>query len=216
MALDFVFFDLDGTLADNYDAITLCIAESVKPFGIKPFSRETVVRSVGGSILNTLKKLAGVEIAELAAPIYAENISRFEMRGLKSMPYSLEILESLFSRGIAAACLTNKAQDSAERICRRLGFSKYLRGVVGTQLRGPRKPEKRFIDSALKLFGANPKTSAIVGDSPYDYKTAVAGGLMPLLVATGGDSADSLKLSCPEAEIFRSLKEAETFILGGE
>ena len=56
------------------------------------------------------------------------------------------------------------------------------------------------------------ETSAVVGDSPYDYKAAKACALTPILVATGGNSFESLEILCPDANIFKNLREAEIFI----
>ena len=61
-------------------------------------------------------------------------------------------------------------------------------------------------------MNADIETSAVVGDSPYDYKAAKTCGLMPILVATGGNSFESLESLCPEANIFKDLREAEIFI----
>ena len=51
------FFDLDGTLVDNYTAIWRTFEESFLKFGFAPPTLEEVRRSVGGSVLMTAKKL---------------------------------------------------------------------------------------------------------------------------------------------------------------
>ena len=209
MRADFsaVFFDLDGTLADNYSAIAACIGEVLKPMGIEPPSLEKVRNTVGGSILITFEKLIGKGLAQAAAEHYQKIIADFELEGLKPMPYSAEILMLVKSRGIKAAMLTNKAQKSAERIARRLGFDKYLDAIFGTALNGARKPEKAFTQNALRAMRSPARESLIIGDSPYDYEAARACEIEPMLVATGADGVDALRKKCPGAIVFENLEE---------
>lgn len=201
-----IFFDLDGTLADNYAAITLCIAEVLKPMGITPPSLEKVKNTVGGSILITFEKLIGKELAQTAAAQYQKIIGDFELEGLKPMPYSLEILEMLKSRGVKTAMLTNKGQKSAENIARHLGFDKFLSAIFGTELNGARKPEKEFTLNALRKTNTAPWQCAIIGDSPYDYLSAKSCGIASMLVATGADDFKKLQELCPGAQIFADLR----------
>lgn len=210
--IETVFFDLDGTLVDNYEAITKCISVSLEPMGITPPTLEKVKHTVGGSILITFEKLIGKNLAPQAAKTYMEHIKDYELLGLKEMPHAREILQGLKSRGIKSALFTNKSQKSAENIIEFLNLSRFFEKIIGTDLHGARKPEKEFTLLALEKMNADFETSAVVGDSPYDYKAAKACGLMPILVATGGNSFKSLESLCPGANIFKDLREAEIFI----
>ena len=201
-----IFFDLDGTLADNYAAITLCIGKVLEPMGITPPDPQKVRSTVGGSILITFEKLIGKELAQTAAIQYQKIIGGFELEGLKPMPYSSEILAILKSRGIKTAMLTNKGQKSAENIARHLGFDKYLSAIFGTTLNGARKPEKEFTQNALRKMNTAPSQCAIIGDSPYDYLAAKSCGAASMLVATGGGDFEKLKELCPGAQIFADLR----------
>lgn len=194
------FFDLDGTLADNYDAITACVGEAVAPLGFERPSREKIMHTVGGSILLTLQKLVGPELAPAAAQTYMERIDEFVFLGLKPMPFAAELLGALKARGIRAACLTNKSQKSADDIMEKLGMGEFLECVIGTSLTGPRKPQPEFTKAALARMGADAASSILVGDSPYDYDAAQAGRMACALVATGGDTAEELAARCPRAE----------------
>ncbi len=210
--IETVFFDLDGTLVDNYEAITRCIAASLEPMGITPPTLEKVKRTVGGSILITFEKLIGKDSALQAAKTYMEHIEEYELVGLKEMPHAREILQGLKSRGIKTALFTNKSQKSAEHIIEFLDLGHFFDRIIGTSLNGARKPEKEFTLLALEKMKSDFETSAVVGDSPYDYKAAKACALTPILVATGGNSFESLEILCPDANIFKNLREAEIFI----
>lgn len=207
-----VFFDLDGTLVDNYEAITKCISVVLEPMGITPPNLEKVKQTVGGSILITFEKLIGKDLAPIAAKTYMQHIEKYEFFGLKEMPYARNILQNLKSRNLKIALFTNKSQNSAKNIIEFLKLNQFFDGIIATTLNGARKPDKEFTQFALEKMNANPKTSAIIGDSPYDYNAAKIYNLTPILVATGGDSFESLKSQCPDANIFKNLQEAEEFI----
>ena len=194
-----VFFDLDGTLVDNYDAITACVGDSIEPLGFPRPTREHIMRIVGGSIILTMEKLVGKRLAETAGRNYMERIGAMTFLGLREMPYASEILDLLNAAGARCVCLTNKSQKSAEEIACRLGLDKKLFATIGTTLLGPHKPSREFTEAAAQKVGADASTSIMVGDSPYDYLTAQNFGMPCLLVATGGNPAEELAELCPRA-----------------
>lgn len=207
----FAYFDLDGTLADNYAAIHGCIAHTFNEFGVPYPDIETVKTTVGGSILMTVEKLLPDEKKSCAAEIsqkYLENFPKFIFEGLRPMPYAFEILSALRSRGIKLACFSNKQQGAVEDIVERLGFKNFLDESIGTSLHSPRKPDREYTIYALERLSARADESIIIGDSPYDYFAAQNGGLASALVCTGGDTRESLEKACPMAlGVFDDLKK---------
>ena len=203
-----VFFDLDGTLADNYDAITAGVTAAIVPMGFEAPTREKIKKTVGGSIILTMEKLVGPELAEKAANAYMAAIPDLTFFGLRAMPHAREILEGLREIGVDCACLTNKSQKAAEEIIEKLEMSQLLKTVIGTTLLGPHKPAPEFTAMAMEMMQAQPQTSLMVGDSRYDYLTGENAAMGTLLVATGGDTAEELAKACPNAlGIFSNLKD---------
>ncbi len=197
-------FDLDGTLVDNYTAIFVTAGIAFKEFGITPPpTRDEVVRSVGGSILLTLKRLLAPrgreEMADEIGARYAEIFPLHAVDGLKMLGGADKILSALKSRGLKLACFTNKQTSGAEIVLRHLGLDSYLDAIVGTELHSPRKPDPAFTRMALDRIGADPSNSIIIGDSRYDYAAAQSCGMDCAIVATGADSAAFLKVECPNA-----------------
>lgn len=194
-----VLFDLDGTLADNYDAITKGAGYALQKLGYAAPSREKIKSVVGGSILLTMERLIGKENALKAAEIYAQKAEEFADFGLKPMPYAREILETLRAKKIKTYCFTNKETLTALKVLKALSFDKLLDGVFGTSLQGFRKPMPEFTKAALKQFGQNPQTSLIIGDSQFDYLSAQNCSIASILTATGNNSVLELKSLCPQA-----------------
>ncbi len=198
------FFDLDGTLADNYAAIHSTLCEAFAEYGAREPSYDDVFNIVGGSIQITIKKLLekygedlGLlhKIGDSYFRIYPERA----FYGLKAMPYAKEILHALKSQGMRLACFTNKQTEGAEAVLRKLGLREYFDGVAATSFDSPRKPDAEFTINALNMLCVSAEESVGIGDSPYDYKAALAGKMDSALVATGSDSQELLLDNCPNA-----------------
>lgn len=205
-------FDLDGTLVDNYSAIHMCLDMAFSKEGIASPDYEQVYRAVGGSILITIKKLLPQGASESSAIRIGEEYMRifpeYMFCGLKPMPWAKELLAKLGESNIKLACFTNKQQEGAEEILKKLDLDSNLSAVIGTSLHSARKPSKEFTQYALKCLGVDAQDCVGVGDSPYDYAAADACKMDCALVATGADSAESLKARCVSAlGVFSNLKE---------
>ena len=194
-----VLFDLDGTLADNYDAITKTAAYALEKLNLKPPTREQIKAAVGGSIMLTMQRLIGDKLAETAAKIYAEKADEYATFGLKAMPGARELLERLRDMGVRAACFTNKDEKVAKKVLSYLKLDGLLEAVIGTSLKGPRKPMPEFTLAALEKLNTKPCDALIIGDSKFDYLAAKNCSIRAILVATGNDSVKDLEAKCPDA-----------------
>lgn len=196
------FFDLDGTLVDNYTAIWRTFEESFLKFGFAPPTLEEVRRSVGGSVLMTAKKLLpGVPDSDVQrlCEYYMLANPKHVFDGLAELPGAAALLRALKARGVRIACFTNKHVEAADAVLERLGLARFMERVCATTLNSPRKPDRDFGMAALKSMGVSAGESLFVGDSPYDWKSAENVGAACALVATGSDSEESLRASCPSA-----------------
>ena len=206
-----VLFDLDGTLADNFDAITKTAGYALGKLNLPPPTRKEIMGAVGGSILLTMQRLVGEELAETAAKIYAEKADEYATFGLKAMPDARELLETLRAKKIRAACFTNKDEKVAQKVLRHIGLLEFLDAVIGTTLNGPRKPMPEFTKSALEKLGVKAQEALIIGDSKFDYLAGQNGSVCTILVATGNDSAEKLREICPKAfAICENMAEIES------
>ena len=194
-----VLFDLDGTLVDNFSAIHACLSYSAKKLGLEVPSYEATVRAVGGSILITMGKLFDSKYAIELAEIYSENFYRFMYDDLELLPYAEDFLKALVDKGITVACFTNKEEEAAKSILKKVGLIPYFSAVIGTTLTSVRKPSAEFTNSALKRLGVSIENALIVGDSLYDYNAGVNAKVGVLLVSTGNVPKEELKSSATKA-----------------
>ncbi len=212
-------FDLDGTLADNYTAIYRCTSAAFEALGIPAPGYEKLVKTVGGSILITMKRLLeGTEFADMyekTAELYMRTYSDYVFCGLKAMPFAEDILKTLRARGLKLGCFTNKQREGADAVLRKLGLFEYFDSITATTLHSPRKPDAEFSRAALASLGLSALEVVCVGDSPFDYAAAANVGAVSALVATGGDSRETLVQKCPDAiGVFDNLKQLSAAVFG--
>ena len=212
-------FDLDGTLADNYTAIHRCTSAAFESFGFPAPSYEKLVKTVGGSILITMKRLlADTEFADMyekTAELYMRTYSDYVFCGLRAMPFAEDVLKALRARGLKLGCFTNKQREGADAVLRKLGLFGYFDSITATTLHSARKPDAEFSRAALASLGLSASEVVCVGDSPFDYAAAENVGAASALVATGGDSRETLLQKCPAAiGVFDNLKQLSAAVFG--
>ncbi len=209
-AIKHVFFDLDGTLADQFVAIHKGFSTVAREFGFPEPTLKTVIKSVGGSIPLTAERLFGDLLneskKEAFVNAYRELFPSIMYEGLVAMPGAAWILDGLAKQGISSSVLTNKHGDFARAACDFLKLTPLLKDIVGTQDSPYRKPEKGIVDFAMQRADAQPEHSCMVGDSPFDEATAISGSMPCYLVSTGSHSREQLEDEC-NSPIFKDFYE---------
>jgi len=209
-----VFFDLDGTLIDHFMCIYRCYRYAAEQLGREPVSYEKVRATVGGSVRITMSKLMGEDNAERGEALFREHFNEIMLEDLHPLPGSEWLLRTLQARGVKTAVFTNKHGVGARNVLEHLGFDAHLDGIIGTYDTPWRKPEPEFSQHALETMQADPASSIMVGDSPYDILAGVAGEMRTYVVATGSHSVEELEQCDPPADgVYRDLPHfAEEFL----
>ncbi len=203
-----VLFDLDGTLIDHFTTIYRCYCYAQEKLGLELATYDKVRATVGGSVNITMERLVGKEHAPKAVEYFRHHFKDIWQEDLHELPGAGPLLQHLHAEGYELALFTNKLGDAARDICQHLGFSPYLKHVFGTGDTAWRKPQPEFTRHVLQEMGADPKTTIMVGDSPFDIAAAHNEHLPCLVVATGSHSLEELKKTDPPAEgVYANLYE---------
>tara|TARA_B100001093_G_scaffold220964_3_gene211969 strand:+ start:5221 stop:5874 length:654 start_codon:yes stop_codon:yes gene_type:complete len=193
MPIRAIMFDLDGTLIDQFDAIHRTFSKVLVDMGYPAPSYDAVKKAVGGASETTMTKLIGKERAPEAVQRLRPIFEKEMLIGLRALPGSMEILELCDQRKIKTGVLTNKHGPHARVVCDHLGFSKFLSFTIGANDTEWKKPDSKLSMLALKRLDSLPHETIYLGDSPYDYETALNAGMIPYLVATGTHSHEELR-----------------------
>ena len=181
-----VLFDLDGTLADNFDAITKTAAYALGKLNLPPPTRKQIMGAVGGSILLTMRNLAGEELAETAAKIYAEKADEYATFGLRAMPGARELAEQMRRDGLRVQIVTGSGQKSLlGRIERSYPgvFDPSLMVTAFDVRYGKPDPEPYLM--GLQKAGIAADEAIVVENAPLGVQAGHAAGIFTVAVNTG-------------------------------
>ncbi len=192
-----ILFDLDGTLIDHFTTIYRCYRHAQEVLGLDPVSYEKVRATVGGSVPITMEKLVGKEHVDEGVKLFRSHFADIWKEDLRALPGSLGLLKALHERGIKQALFTNKEGNNARLVCEHLGYTPYLDKIFGTGDTPWRKPQREFTQHVMETLEADPATTLMIGDSPWDIAAADSVGLRCLVVATGSHSIDELNAGTP-------------------
>ncbi|MFP6899844.1 MAG: HAD family hydrolase [Opitutales bacterium] len=187
-----VFFDLDGTLIDQFKPIYRSYLHALEQLDLEPVDYETVKRTVGGSVDVTMERLIGPELAPRAVEIFLPYFDNIMFEDLIALPGAREILEALQAQGKRLAVFTNKRGDAARATLEHLELTSFLDEVIGANDTPWRKPQPEFSRHALEKMQSRAEESCLVGDSPFDLQSASVVGMPCHLVATGTHSLEQL------------------------
>jgi phosphoglycolate phosphatase len=154
---------------------------------------EQVKRAIGGGLENALLKFITPDRLPEALAIYRPFWDAHMLTGAEPMPGAMTLLQQLQARGVTCAVFTNKLGSSAREVCAHLGFTAHVQRIFGAKDTPWLKPDPAFTAHVLNALGADPATTCLVGDSPWDVQAARNGGFPSLAVTTGTHSGDELR-----------------------
>ena len=203
----FVFFDLDGTLADTDPDIRGAWKAALVDLGLAcpAFDEKFVAGPPIDEMTRTLFPDRFTQ--ELADAIRVRFASHYDNDGFpetKEYPGVLDEVRRLKAEGRVAAIVTNKRYAGATAMARHFGWDRVFDGVfAGDMFADPvvaarfgmpvgkvRKPE--LLAAVMRHFDAAPGDCALVGDTASDFEAAATNGVLSVGVNWGYGTADEL------------------------
>ncbi len=191
-----VLFDLDGTLLDTIDDLADSMNNVLADLNLPRHSVEAYKYFVGDG-LEILVKRALPENSSEDLLKKAYNLMREEYGrnwANKTKPYDgiTDLLRLLSANDIKMTILTNKPDDTAQKV-----VSKFLAGynfelVLGARTGIPKKPNPEGALEIAERLGIEPSQFLYFGDTKTDMKTAQSAGMFPVGVLWGFRKADEL------------------------
>lgn len=194
-------FDLDGTLIDSLEDISVALNAARHDLGLSPVDANQVRTWVGDG-LATLCRRSAPEINDtVLSRLVKRAAHRYAQRPVvHTRAYSniLQLLNLLQSRGAPMAVLSNKPHALAVEIVARLGLAPYFTTVRGSQREEDRKPDPRAAIEIIASMHVAPEEVYMVGDSVVDIQTARNAGAKSVAVAWGFQDRDVLEAAQPD------------------
>ncbi|BCD63149.1 phosphoglycolate phosphatase [Nitratiruptor sp. YY08-26] len=205
--INYLIFDMDGTLIDSSAIISNSINYVRSKLGLPPMDKKVILEAVNDTSIHRPKFFYGVEEyepkhVEWFREYYANNHHKETVlyTGVKEL---LEEIKPYFRLFLA----TNAYRVSAELILKNLGIYEYFEIIVcGDEVPHP-KPAPDMIFKIIDYFGCKKDEILLIGDGKTDEEAACAAGIGFLKVNWGwSEYEDAIKSVEELKEILLSLK----------
>ncbi len=172
MAVKYVVFDWDGTLADTYPVIYAAYRHAFKTLGMDPITYDEIKKLT--SSRDNKDSLGAVfgDKKEIAKKAYYEYINAHHTDGLKAIPNAKKLLDFCRKSGMKNFLLTNKKRPYLLEEIKYLGFDDYFSNIVAAGDLGEDKPAPKAVEA---LFGGSlPEADMVLvlGDGMSDWKVS--------------------------------------------
>lgn len=192
--LQYLLFDLDGTLTDPGPGITNCVAYALEKFNVHPATREELYPYIGPPLTWSFQEYHGLtsQQAEQALLYYRE---RFSVKGLFENELYVgipELLADMQERGVTLIVATSKPEEFTHRILEHFDLAKYFSFVGGNTLDEKRPTKSAVIEYIRTQYpDISAENTYMIGDRRFDVEGAHAFGLPTIGVLYGyGDEAE--------------------------
>jgi phosphoglycolate phosphatase len=195
-----VLFDLDGTLLDTIEDLTVSMNAVLNRLGFPGHTAETCKEFVGdGMEMFAWRALPESHrdhdtVARCTAAMreaYRDSWS-FKTRPYDGVP---ELLDGLTLRNLKMAVLSNKPDDFTKAMVAELLAPWRFGPVLGVRPSVPKKPEPTAALEIAEELGLPPESFLYLGDTGTDMKTATAAGMFPVGALWGFRTAEELRSS---------------------
>ena len=194
-----VLFDLDGTLVDSYAALAESVNYARRHQGLPELAEVRIRNFVGDGLERLLQRAFECDaIPNGAREAFETRYDEICCEESKVLADVETTLEELTAMRVAMAVCTNKPTGFSKKILDFLHLSSHFRAIVGPDLAGARKPDRRHVLRTLEEAGCSTDGALFVGDMPIDIAAARASGIDVAVVTTGSSSYEQLVDAHPD------------------
>ena len=213
MRYSVLLWDLDGTLTDSKEGITLSVQYALSQLDYPVPKVDDLDWVIGPPLKESFKTLLQTTDEELLNRAIISYRVRYEERGLyESIVYPgiPELLGQLKEKGCKHLLATSKPRVFAERILQHFLLDPYFSVIMGSELNGTFVEKDALIAEVLKKVPADLRPETVmIGDRWYDVHGARANHIEVISVGYGYGTAEELRVAAPDHIVpsVRDLKE---------
>jgi phosphoglycolate phosphatase len=197
VSFPFAVFDIDGTLVDSRAIITTCMDAAFVGAGLAAPGYEKTRRVIGLSLGVGLQQLApGADDATHKRILESYRDVFFTMRSDPAMASPLyegaaDLLAKLAHDGWTLGIATGKSRRGLDAMMEQFGWRDLFAANFCAD-DGPGKPHPHMVLENVRVTGASPANTVVIGDSEHDMAMAVAAGTTAIGVTWGFGTRDEM------------------------
>ncbi len=180
-----VAFDLDGTLIDSAQELTIAVDQMLVALGYEKAGIEKVSSWVGNGVVNLVEtalkdadSAQGMDHFDHALTLFNQFYRAVLDASMPALyPGVLETLETLKQEGFQLALVTNKPSQFLPALLEKMGVISLFDLVLGADDVSVRKPHPAPIFTVLSHLGLYQDELLFVGDSRNDITSAKSAGV---------------------------------------
>lgn len=172
VAVRYVVFDWDGTLADTYPVISAAYRHTFESLGMTPISYDEI-KKITSTLAN--KDTLGVVFGdkkELAKKSYYNYINTHHTKGLQPILHAKNLLDFCRDAGLQLLLLTSKKRPYLLEEVKYLGFAGYFSKIVAAGDFAEDKPSPKAVYALFEDSLPDSDTILVVGDGLADWKVS--------------------------------------------
>ncbi len=206
-----VIFDLDGTLADAYPAITESFNYVMRILGLPLKPAAVIRRAVGWGDAGLLRPFVPAGSLKKALGVYRKHHAGALRRKSRLLPGAAALMRELDKRGVLMAVASNRPSYFSGILLKHLSLEKYFLYVLCADKLKKGKPDPLILRMILRKLGVKRGNALYVGDMGIDALTGLRAGVRTAIVLTGSGEKKEIKSFSPW-KIVRSLGDLQKIL----
>lgn len=198
-------WDFDGTLADTFAGIHLCMNDTLAQHGHEPVSASTLRPLIGLNLRLVFARLLGddalatddPELIQSLVDSYRAINNRISPDHATLYPGIAALLGELDERGVPSAIATSKGRTGVLRTLDRLGIRGRFFTVVSDDDVEQKKPNPEMVLKACEAGGYEPAEATVIGDTVFDMEMGRRADAETCGVTWGNQTRDQLATQEP-------------------
>ena len=184
-------FDMDGTILDTLEDLTISTNYALERAGLPARSIEEIRQFVGNGVRMLIKRAAAAagdpDAAARTEQIFDDFFAHYTAHCADhTKPYAgiPELLRRLKEEGCLLAVVSNKADPAVQDLCR-VHFPGLFDCALGEKPGIAKKPAPDMVNAVLAQLHLGREDAVYIGDSEVDIQTAANAGLDAVIVTWG-------------------------------
>lgn len=188
-------FDLDGTLIDSEQGITMCVKHALGKLDVPAPAPSQLRCWIGPPLRHSFAPLLDHDAVRIEAAIgyYHERFDTDGWREHAAYPGIEGLIMNLLKAGHQLAVVTSKPHQHAAPIIAHLPFGNAFLRLYGPNPDSARSEKADMIGAALTDFDCPATDAVMIGDRHFDIEGAVANGVRGIGVLWGFGDCDELE-----------------------
>jgi len=194
-----LFFDFDGTLIDSKVDIATAVNLTLGDLGLPLRSVAEIFSFVGDGVKRLLRLSVGEENPDQydrALEVFRRHYLENCVQTTRWYPGIYEVLQHYKDR--RKVIVTNKSLEYTLAIVDGLQARDLFQHVEAPRDTTELKPEPVMLERALKVLGADPGRTVMIGDSTNDVRAAQAAGIRGCAVGYGYGNREKVNALQPD------------------